>query len=151
MFGLKAISHYNGWTMAAIGISIVFTGLFLLSIAVSQLHKVLKLWDNRKKNYQRIKAFWKRNAQKGTIIESDIKFARTLHEASKQYKILIERLGEPFAIPKLVEFSENCGLGHPPDTIEKLLKAEIIIPDGKGYYIWNQSDENTAKRHSWKI
>lgn len=150
MFGLKAISIHNGWTMAALGISIVFTGLLLLSIAVSQLHKVLKLWDTRKKKYERIKAFWKRNAQKGTI-ESDLKFARALNESSVQYKILIERLGEPFTIPKLIEFSENCGLGHPSDTIEKLLKAEIIIPDGGGYYILNQSDENTAKRHSWKI
>ena len=45
MTGLEAISAHNGWSIAAVGITIVFTGLTMLCIILSQLYKVLDFWE----------------------------------------------------------------------------------------------------------
>ena len=55
MYGLEAIAQHNGWVQSILGISIVFSGLVLLSFAVSQIHKILDLWDNREIYIQRYK------------------------------------------------------------------------------------------------
>ncbi|MBL0731242.1 MAG: OadG family protein, partial [Desulfosarcina sp.] len=41
MYGFEAISAYNGWSMSIVGVLIVFSGLVILSITISQIHKVL--------------------------------------------------------------------------------------------------------------
>ena len=46
MYGLDAISAHNGWAMAVVGATIIFSGLIVLSLAISQLTNLLKLWDN---------------------------------------------------------------------------------------------------------
>ena len=47
MYGFENITANNGWAMAVIGATIVFAGLVVLSFAISQIHKVLALWDKR--------------------------------------------------------------------------------------------------------
>ena len=46
MYGLEAINTANGWAISVVGISIVFSGLVTLSIIISQLHRVLNIWEN---------------------------------------------------------------------------------------------------------
>ena len=46
MYGLDAIAANNGWAISGVGISIVFSGLCVLSFVISQLHKVLNLWES---------------------------------------------------------------------------------------------------------
>ena len=53
MFGIDNITQNNGWAMAAVGASIVFSGLVVLSFVISQIHKILKLWDDREKILER--------------------------------------------------------------------------------------------------
>lgn len=45
MIGIENITNNNGWAMAAVGASIVFLGLVVLSFVISQIHKILKLWE----------------------------------------------------------------------------------------------------------
>ncbi len=47
MYGLEAINAYNGWAMAITGPLIVMGGLSILSIIISQLHKVVALFDKK--------------------------------------------------------------------------------------------------------
>ena len=47
MYGFDNITANNGWAIAVIGASIVFAGLVILSFVISQIHKVLELWDRR--------------------------------------------------------------------------------------------------------
>lgn len=48
VYGLDAINAYNGWAISVVGVTIVFTGLVVLSMAIAQIHKLLNLWENRK-------------------------------------------------------------------------------------------------------
>jgi len=131
--GLEAISSHNGWAIAAVGISIVFTGLTMLSIIISQLHKVLKFWDERGTRYQQMKEQW----QKKEDIDECV-LIQDVEESARHFKLLTERIGEPFSLPKLLELSEKCGILHPHSTVNNLILKKHIAPDGKGYYLWNK-------------
>lgn len=139
MYGLDAISAHNGWHMAALGISIVFTGLVLLSFAVAQLHNILRFFDNRDAYYKRIKGLFKKNNNKQEVSNSDLTLPNNVKEVAGQCKLLIKRIGEPFSLPGLIEISEKCGMSHPHSTINDLILAGFIVPDGKGYYVWSQA------------
>ena len=56
MTGLEAISAHNGWNIAIVGISIVFTGLTVLSLTIAQLHKILSFLENGGKPKQKTDA-----------------------------------------------------------------------------------------------
>ena len=45
MYGFEAITSHNGWAMALAGALIVFCGLVVLSLAISQLHKILVFFE----------------------------------------------------------------------------------------------------------
>ncbi len=45
--GFANIAAHNGWSMALLGISIVMTGLIVLSLAISQIHKLVAFWERR--------------------------------------------------------------------------------------------------------
>ena len=49
MFGIDNITNNNGWAMAVVGATTVFLGLVVLSFVISQIHKILELWENRGK------------------------------------------------------------------------------------------------------
>ncbi len=132
MTGLEAIAHHNGWAIAAVGISIVFTGLTVLSIIISQLHKVLTFWDERKTHYERLKDRW----QKEEL--PDFALAQDIEESARQFRLLTDRLGEHFPLPKLLELAQKCGLAHPHSAMNDLLITKRIVPDGKGYFVWNK-------------
>lgn len=126
MFGLEAIIAHDGLSISVIGILIVFVSLVLLSFTVSRIHKLIELWD--KKNQK-------------TPPVSDLAISQDVQRASRQFKLLIEWIGEPFPLPKLLDLSEKCGLSHPHSTINKFIKCELIIPAENGYYVWNKQLE----------
>lgn len=133
MFGIDAVTANNGWQYALVGVSIVFSGLVILSIVISQLHKVLSLWENRAAILQAMKERKKAvsPASAPQRIESP-----SLAEAKRQYKMIVDRMGEPFALPKLLRSAEKSGLHRPHATLNDLLKAGIVHPDETGYYTW---------------
>ncbi len=45
--GLDNIALYHGWSQAFLGITIVMIGLIILSIAISQIHKLVAFWERR--------------------------------------------------------------------------------------------------------
>ena len=47
MYGFENITANNGWAMAFVGATIVFLGLVVLALVISQIHKVLNLWEKR--------------------------------------------------------------------------------------------------------
>lgn len=133
MNGLEAITAHNGWAISVVGISIVFTGLTLLSLTIAQLHKILDFWDHRETWMERIK--------QGPQQEEKIpllKLSADKKTEAGQYKLLIERMEEPFALPKLIDFSEKRGLTSPHSTISDMIRARLIVSDGKGFYRWNR-------------
>ncbi|AOY57819.1 MULTISPECIES: OadG family protein [Desulfococcus] len=136
MTGFEAISAHNGWSIAAVGISIVFTGLVLLSVAIAQLHKILAFWEDRDQFYEQ---FRKKRDKHATTEEVCIVIPGNIQEPARHFKLLADRMAEPFALPKLLENAVRCGISHPHSTLNTLLLSDIVVPDGEGYYRWNQN------------
>lgn len=136
MLGFEGISNNNGWQYALVGICIVFSGLVILSFVISQLHKLLGLWENRESIVAAMKA--RRKSERPTVAAETrpVEYSSTLAEAELQYRMLVDRIGEPFALPKMLKQAEKSGLYRPHATINDLLQAGIIVPDETGYYVW---------------
>lgn len=133
MTGFEAIEAHNGWAIAVVGITIVFSGLTMLAIIISQLYKVIDLWERRAEWFSGT-----RGAQ-GSDDIPHITVTADMKETVRQYQMLAERLGHPFSLPKLLDLAQKCGLVNPHSTVNRLLKEQLIIPDGEGYYRWRQS------------
>jgi hypothetical protein len=140
LYGLNAISAYNGWAISALGISIVFTGLIFLSCAVEQLHKILKIWDDRKLYIQKLRGIKKTYVKEAV---DEVETPIDMEEAERNARLLTDVIGgEPFSLPKLIYIAKQRGLKSPCSTIDKLLKAKAISPDGNGYFIWSKTKKS---------
>lgn len=140
MNGLNAISASNGWNIAFVGITIVFTGLTLLSLAISQIHKVLHLWETKDIYFQQIKEQLRAKEVRKKIADDqplDADLPKSIKESAEQFSLLIRHLGEPFPLPKLLKLAVKRGVARPHATVNDLLQAKLIIPDKLGFFRWN--------------
>ena len=135
MYGLEAISTHNGWAMAVAGVVIVFSALVVLSATIAQFHKVLNFLDDRAASFQNGKGLQKASGAE-SFAASDPLILQNLAVSTRQFRLISDRIGEPFPLPKLLDLAELSGLPRPHSTINDLLKAGLIVPDGKGYFFW---------------
>lgn len=151
MIGLENISAHNGWAMAFVGISIVFSGLILLSFVISQLHRILDLFERwyiiaNKNNHKNRK---KANKKCGTELPATLTPGKTAtpnktteekhsEEIIRNYKMITHRMGEPFSLPKLLDLAEKRGLNRPYSTVNMLIASEDIVSDGNGFFVWKR-------------
>ncbi len=135
MYGLEAIKVGNGWEIAIVGISIVFTGLSLLSVFIGQIHKLLGLWENRRE----IKFFKRKEVQADRKI---IKFTESQKIEARQFLLLMERMDSHFSLPRLLVQAEISGIGKPYSHLYILLKSGIIRPDNEGFHFLDMETFN---------
>ncbi len=135
MKGLEAISYYNGWNISATGIFIVFTALCTLSFIISQLHKGLMIWEKKEDYIKKAGKMFSRS--KKTVPHRKIKASESFNESARQFHVLIQSMKDPFSLPKLIMLAKKIDLGHPHSTVNDLLSAKLIVPDGKGLYYWD--------------
>ena len=136
MHGLEAINAQNGWSMALVGATIVFTGLVVLSFAISQLKKLIEIWENRKKLNN--KHSMTNETVKKKEIELPDHWPEEIHEAAGLYEPLFKKLGDSFSLADLYKLSEKNNYPHPHLTIKRLREAQILIPVGDGDFTQNQ-------------
>lgn len=132
MYGLEAISAHNGWAVSVVGITIVFTGLVLLSIAINQIHKLLGLWENRGKT--RVETV---PTPEPEPVAQPISLTATQKDAIKQIRILAETLDEALPLPRLLNLAIVSGIDGPHTAITLLLKGGVLVPDPEGYFSWD--------------
>ncbi len=132
MYGLEAISAYNGWAMAIIGPLIVMSGLTILSIIISQLHKLVALFDKKAKQTTEPLIKSKDKISVPKIFPNDIL------ETAKIYQVLIDRLEQPFELSDLYQVAGQNNFPHPILTVSRLRDAGILIREGEGLFIWNR-------------
>ena len=111
--------------MAVAGVAIVFSGLVVLSSTIAQLHKVLRLLSGGTNGTEGVPA-------------ADPTMHHNLTESARPFRLISDRMDESFPLPKLIELAELSGLPRPHSTINDLLGAGLIVPDGKGYFFWKQ-------------
>ena len=138
MYGFDNITANNGWAMAVIGASIVFAGLVILSFVISQIHKVLELWDRRGTSKERPKEAATASAtQKIQGSAYKAPHLPSVNDLISIYRPLVQQLKEPFELPQLFEISNKMDLAHPHLSIKKLWDADVLIAQGNGTFIWN--------------
>jgi hypothetical protein len=137
MFGIENITSNNGWAMAVVGATTVFLGLAVLSLVISQIHKILELWENRNKKQARPTRPPK---EKEPVFREQR--LPTAQELCSIYRPLVEQLKEPFQLIQLFEKTKEMDLPHAHLSIKCLQEAEILVAQGDGTFIWNKQRAN---------
>ncbi|MBT8363491.1 MAG: OadG family protein [Deltaproteobacteria bacterium] len=143
MYGFDNIAANNGWAMAVIGASIVFAGLVVLSFVISQIHKILELWEKRDVLKERRKE--ESPADKTQKIQGPVYKAPHLpavNDLISIYRPLVEQLKEPFELSQLFVISNKMDLAHPHLSIKQLWEADVLIAQGDGTFTWNKQKGN---------
>ena len=143
MYGLEAISYYNGWVMAIAGALIVFAGLVILSTTIFIFPKLLILWEKRKDEFDQIqKVPIEDNTEEQQVLYLPEQFPSDINEIANLYKPLIEELGDTFYLANLYKIAKKYKFPHPHITLTAFRDCEILIPHGDGVFTWNQPDDN---------
>lgn len=133
MYGLEAISAQNGWAMAIVGALIVMAGLAVLSLVISQLHKIAAFLEKRVE---------KRSEKKQAVIITPKEAvvpkppAFDIDEAQARLKPLVAELGESFELTNLYELANSGELPHVHLSIRSLRESGVIVPAGDGRFVW---------------
>ena len=132
--GLAAITAHNGWAMAATGACIVITGLVILSFIISQLHRILQIFDK------------KETAQPDIVEESapaapskDTAGADPLADiaaTAKQYRLLTSQLGNTFQLAQLYQALDTAQVPHPHITVRELKATGYLAAAEEGQFSW---------------
>ena len=130
MYGLEAISANNGWAMAITGPLIVMSGLTILAIIISQLHRLTGIFD--KKNIESSESDTKKKEESGPI-----KLPNDISETAKIYQPLIDKLEQPFELYSLYQIADQNSFPHPYLTVSRFREAGILKSNGDGWFTWN--------------
>ncbi len=143
MFGFHNITANNGWAMAAVGATIVFCGLVILSFAISQIHRLLALWDERDKYFGGPKKPepQERAAPPRAPAYTPVQLP-PVDELARIYRPLAEQLKEPFDLIQLFELTKEMDLPHPHLSIKRLREAGYLLPREQGTFSWNKQKDN---------
>jgi hypothetical protein len=129
--------------MAAVGASIVFTGLVVLCLVISQIHKLLNLWDDREKIISR---FRKQPAAVEAQETAEMAYREqrlpSVDELVNAYGPLVEKLEEPFKLSQLFEIANKNDMPHPHLSIQRLQEANLLVAQGDGTFTWNKQIED---------
>lgn len=134
-FDIGLIQANNGWAMAIAGAIIVMCGLTLLSLIISQLHKVITLFEAKPKPQHEVTE--PAPAKRGA---GDIDFLNDLEGTAKLYKVISEELGTTFDLSRLYQITQRDQLPHPHVTIRNLRQAGYLTPVGEGRFSWKTAE-----------
>ncbi len=143
MYGLEAISFHNGWIMALAGALIVFAGLVVLSLAISQIHKVLIFLEKPDFPFAEKRKPPKPDAPpEKPDLPFPQPFPSDLNELADLYKPLLEEIGESFLLAELYELARKNNYPHPHITITAFRESGILISQGEGFFTWKQPEDH---------
>jgi len=140
--GLEAINSAHGLSVTVVGIITVFLGLFGLFVILSELHKVILLWENRSGLFTKFNFFKNKKTFPGCGLLKNS--PPSVIEEAKQLYILAKFIGEEFSLSQLLELAKKRNLAISKPTIKILIDNGIIIPIDKGRYYWREEDITTG-------
>ena len=138
--GLENIALNNGWSQAFLGAGIVMTGLVILSIAISQIHKLVDFWENRSQKPAAQEAAASTGAAttvNGLTLDVPTQCPADISQTAALYKPLVDLIGTPFELKDLYRSAAQFDLPHPHITIKCLREAGILKSQGDGMFLWN--------------
>ncbi len=140
MYGFQAISANDGWAMALMGVSIVFSGLVLLSLAISQIHTVFTFLEKRQAKKDEAKKMMAAKETKKETKEDKrlpyLSLPKDITKAASLFEPLIKSEDKPFLLADLLKAAENEDFPHPHLTLNYLRDANLLVPAGDGFFVW---------------
>jgi len=129
--GLQAITAQNGWAMAITGALIVMAGLAAQSFIISQLHRIITLFERRPKDSAQ------RMASPATgLAAAEADLLNDVAAAARIYQPLTAELGDQFELSMLYQVFTRENLPHPHLTIRSLRECGFLVPIGEGLFCW---------------
>ena len=125
MFSFELITANNGWAMALAGALIVMTGLSVLTFIISQLHRIVDLFEKKEAA-----------PQAAGPVKIPEKFPDSLVEVAAFYEPLVKQLPEKFGLEALHALTQENNYPHPHLTIRSFREAGILSSLGDGKYSW---------------
>ncbi len=141
MYGFQAITANNGWAMALMGASIVFTGLVLLSLAISQIHNVFTFFDKRKARKDAARKMTVEKVPKEVKRTPYLNLPKDIAKAASLFAPLIKPKDKPFLLADLLKAAEKEGFPHPHLTINYFRDANLLVPTGDGFFVWQSQTD----------
>ena len=132
MYGFEAINAVNGWAMAAVGALIVFSGLVVLSLVISQLHKFIPLLE--KYGHEKCAS---PDATSVPFTQPKPKSQPDIKEQAELFQPIIESLDPSFPLSELYSQAQEHNIPHPHLTISAFRDAGILVPLGDGIFSWD--------------
>jgi Na+-transporting methylmalonyl-CoA/oxaloacetate decarboxylase gamma subunit len=136
--GFANIAANNGWSMAWLGAGIVMTGLIILSLAISQIHKLVEFWENRQTKTDAEPAAATAPVAADPTPAAMAPCPINLEELAARYAVLTEPLDSPFALRELYRLAGESDLPHPHITIRCLREAGLLTMEGDGLFSWKR-------------
>lgn len=136
---IALVAKYNGWNMAFAGMTIVFSCLVVLSFAISRIHLMIEVWENRKDWTARFVSVFSVEKKKGA--EPALVISSALRESARRFRLFSRFVGEPFHLSDLIGFAEKRGMTTPCPRriIDDLLKAKLIVSKDNKRFSWDKS------------
>ncbi len=135
--GIANIAANNGWAMAFLGASIVMTGLIILSLAISQIHKLVDFWENKKMKAAEAPAAAPAPPAAEKPAPTEMAACPiNLDELATLYRPLTEALDAPFELKDLYRLAGEFNLPHPHITIRCFREAGLLMMAEEGLFIW---------------
>jgi hypothetical protein len=135
--GFANIAANNGWSMAWLGAGIVMTGLIVLSLAISQIHKLVEFWESRQRKSD-AEPEVPPVAVAAPPADQMAPCPINLEELAARYAVLTEPLDSPFALRELYRLAGESDLPHPHITIRCLREAGLLTMEGDGLFSWKR-------------
>ena len=128
-----AISTHDGWSMAFSGAAIVLSGLTVLALILSQLHKIVAIIERR--DIKETHAVEESTAASPLPLfpETD-RCPADITDTANLYRPLAQTLGDQFQLAELYALANQHRFPHPHLTIRCLREAGKLIPMGDGEF-----------------
>ena len=130
MYGIDAINAVNGWAMAAVGALIVFSGLVVLSIVISQLHKFVPLLE--KFGEKKVESTGKPSTTPPPPTRPP-----DIREQAALFLPIIESIDPSFPLSELYSKAQEHNIAHPHLSISAFRDAGVLVPLGDGIFSWD--------------
>ena len=140
VYGLEAINAHNGWAMAVTGAVIVMIGLSVLSLIISQLHRIIDIVD--KKNTRKSKPLKVESPADVSVSQPELPPLSSLSETMNQFKPLTQEVGDTFDLAALFQIFNHHDDPHPHLTIRSLREQGYLVPTGEGLFSWKHQKDD---------
>lgn len=138
MTGLEAINAHNGWAMAAVGATIVFCGLVILSFAISQIGRIVSYFEKQQPSDAPEEPVFPTPSAPPVTFAVPEKYLDDPAEAAVYYQPLANQLGDTFPLTELYQLCEANKFPGVHLSIRRLREAGILAAEGNGFFRWSQ-------------